>query len=158
VLGNPRVLSKQPLWHTLLAYFKEHGCLVEGPLTNLKQCLVQLHRPQRAFDKLAFGNSGTNTSRCAPPARRCSPAGPTAPGLAPASLLPCTGRQARQPPSCLPCPALPCPALPCPALPCPALPCPALPSRHGCSAPLPPAPPARPRPAAPQVPARGAGG
>ena len=29
VLGNPRVLSKQPLWNNLLCHFKDSGCLVE---------------------------------------------------------------------------------------------------------------------------------
>lgn len=46
ILGNPRVLSKQPLWNSLLSHFKENGCLVEGPLTNLKQSMVQLSRPK----------------------------------------------------------------------------------------------------------------
>lgn len=47
ILGNPRVLSKQPLWNALLTHFKEHGCLVEGPLNNLKPSMVQLARPRR---------------------------------------------------------------------------------------------------------------
>lgn len=47
VLGNPRVLTKQPLWAALLAHFKDSGCLVEGPLSNLKSSLVQIGRPSR---------------------------------------------------------------------------------------------------------------
>ncbi|KAJ1968503.1 ATP-dependent RNA helicase, partial [Dimargaris xerosporica] len=47
VLGNPRVLSRHGLWHDLLTYFKEHGCLVEGPLSSLKVSMVQLSRPRR---------------------------------------------------------------------------------------------------------------
>ncbi|PNG71053.1 Regulator of nonsense transcripts 1, partial [Tetrabaena socialis] len=47
VLGNPRVLSRQPLWNSLLSYFKEAGCLAEGPLTNLKPSMVQLHKPKK---------------------------------------------------------------------------------------------------------------
>ena len=30
VLGNPKVLSRHPLWNNLLCFFKEKGCLVEG--------------------------------------------------------------------------------------------------------------------------------
>lgn len=47
ILGNPRVLSKQPLWNGLLTHFKEQGCLVEGSLNNLKQSMVQLHKPRK---------------------------------------------------------------------------------------------------------------
>ena len=47
LLGNPRVLSRQPLWNGLLNYFKENGCLVEGPLANLKQSMVQLSKPKK---------------------------------------------------------------------------------------------------------------
>ena len=42
-----QVLSKQPLWNALLAHFKEQRCLVEGPLSALKQSLVQLARPTK---------------------------------------------------------------------------------------------------------------
>ena len=41
VLGNPKVLSKQPLWNNLLVHFKDNDCLVEGPLNNLKQSMVR---------------------------------------------------------------------------------------------------------------------
>lgn len=37
LFGNPKVLSRSPLWNNLLIHFKEAGCLVEGALTNLKQ-------------------------------------------------------------------------------------------------------------------------
>lgn len=47
MLGNPRVLSKSGLWNALLCHFREAGALVEGPLSNLKQSLVQLSRPVR---------------------------------------------------------------------------------------------------------------
>lgn len=47
VLGNAKVLSKQPLWHSLISHFKENRCLVEGPLSNLKQSVLQLTRPKR---------------------------------------------------------------------------------------------------------------
>ena len=46
VLGNPKVLSKQPLWNALLVHFKGNDVLVEGPLNNLKQSMVQFQKPQ----------------------------------------------------------------------------------------------------------------
>ena len=47
LLGNARVLAKQPLWNALLVHFRESGCLVEGPLQNLRQSLVQLPPPKK---------------------------------------------------------------------------------------------------------------
>eukprot|EP00879_Flechtneria_rotunda_P009589 GHRR01010035.1.p1 GENE.GHRR01010035.1~~GHRR01010035.1.p1 ORF type:complete len:580 (+),score=218.85 GHRR01010035.1:893-2632(+) len=58
LLGNPRVLSKQPLWNALLTHFKEHELLVEGPLTNLKPSMIALSNPKRKFDRAAFGVGG----------------------------------------------------------------------------------------------------
>jgi regulator of nonsense transcripts 1 len=63
VLGNPRVLSKQPLWNSLLQYFKEHGCLVEGPLTNLKPSMLQLHKPKRVRGRWGQRKSGCAAER-----------------------------------------------------------------------------------------------
>lgn len=40
-VGNPKVLSKQLLWSHLLTYYKENGVLVEGPLNNLKESVMQ---------------------------------------------------------------------------------------------------------------------
>lgn len=47
ILGNPKVLSKQALWNSLLVHFKENDCLVEGPLNNLKPSMVQFHKPKK---------------------------------------------------------------------------------------------------------------
>jgi len=52
ILGNPKVLSKQPLWNNLLCYFKENGCLVEGPLNNLKLSMVQFQKPRKFYPGL----------------------------------------------------------------------------------------------------------
>jgi regulator of nonsense transcripts 1 len=49
ILGNPKVLSKHPLWNYLLLHFKEQNCLVEGPLSNLQVSLVQFNRPKQAY-------------------------------------------------------------------------------------------------------------
>ena len=51
------LLPLQPLWNALLTHYKEHGCLVEGPLTNLKPSMVQLSRPRKV------GRAGGNLSR-----------------------------------------------------------------------------------------------
>jgi len=63
VLGNPRVLSKNPLWAALLLHFKDYDCLVEGPLNNLQPTYMTFARPKRniasdsryAFTALARG-------------------------------------------------------------------------------------------------------
>ncbi|PHT39760.1 Regulator of nonsense transcripts 1 [Capsicum baccatum] len=57
ILGNPKVLSKQPLWNGLLTHYKEHECLVEGPLNNLKQSMVQFQKPKKIYNerRLFFG-------------------------------------------------------------------------------------------------------
>jgi len=47
ILGNPKVLSKQPLWNNLLCHFKENSTLVEGPLNNLKLSMVQFQKPRK---------------------------------------------------------------------------------------------------------------
>ena len=49
ILGNPKVLAKHPLWHYLLLHFKERGCLVEGPLSNLQGSLLQFGRPKMGY-------------------------------------------------------------------------------------------------------------
>lgn len=49
ILGNPKVLSKHPLWHYLLLHFKGRNCLVEGPLNNLQVSLLQFSRPKTSY-------------------------------------------------------------------------------------------------------------
>lgn len=49
VIGNARVLSKQPLWNNLILHFKAHHLLVEGPLNELKQSSVQLQYPRKLY-------------------------------------------------------------------------------------------------------------
>ncbi|KAK4802278.1 hypothetical protein SAY86_000481 [Trapa natans] len=60
ILGNPKVLSKQPLWNSLLTHYKEHECLVEGPLNNLKQSMVQFQKPKKIYNdrRLFHGGPG----------------------------------------------------------------------------------------------------
>lgn len=47
ICGNAKVLAKQPLWSNLLNFYKELGVLVEGPLSNLKPCMLSLAPPQK---------------------------------------------------------------------------------------------------------------
>jgi regulator of nonsense transcripts 1 len=58
ILGNPKVLSKHPLWHWLLLHFKERNCLVEGPLSNLQISLLQFSRPKSNY-RPRYGNNST---------------------------------------------------------------------------------------------------
>lgn len=47
ICGNATVLCKDDLWNNLLNEFKRQGLLVEGPLMNLKPCMIQLRKPVR---------------------------------------------------------------------------------------------------------------
>lgn len=47
IIGNPKVLSRQSLWASLLSHYREEGVLVEGPLSNLKACVISIPRPKR---------------------------------------------------------------------------------------------------------------
>lgn len=47
ICGNAKILAKQELWNNLLNHYNENGMLVEGPLNNLKQCLLRLAPPQK---------------------------------------------------------------------------------------------------------------
>lgn len=80
ILGNPKVLSKHPLWHYLLLHFKERNCLVEGPLNNLQTSLLQFSRPKQSYRgpqryQMAYQHAnhmaaaGANGSRSSPIAR-----------------------------------------------------------------------------------------
>ena len=51
IIGNPKVLNKNELWHHLLIHFKEKNCLVEGPLNNLKLFLQHLPKPRQSRKK-----------------------------------------------------------------------------------------------------------
>ncbi|KAB8237426.1 putative regulator of nonsense transcripts [Aspergillus alliaceus] len=67
ILGNPKVLSKHPLWNCLLQHFKERHCLVEGPLSNLQESLIQFSRPKQAYRgpqrfQMAYNHASSVTS------------------------------------------------------------------------------------------------
>lgn len=48
IIGNAKVLSKQPLWNLLLNHFKKNSVIVEGPLNNLKASMVKFF-PAKKF-------------------------------------------------------------------------------------------------------------
>ncbi|CAF1360836.1 unnamed protein product [Rotaria magnacalcarata] len=50
IIGNPKVLSRQPLWNHLLTYYKEQRVLVEGPLNNLKESAIQFSKPKKLLN------------------------------------------------------------------------------------------------------------
>ncbi|KAG1666725.1 Regulator of nonsense transcripts 1 [Nymphon striatum] len=55
IVGNPKVLSKQPLWNHLLTFYKEQKVLVEGPLTNLKESMIQFSKPRKLTNTINPG-------------------------------------------------------------------------------------------------------
>lgn len=62
IVGNPKVLSKQPLWNHLLSFYKEQKVLVEGPLTNLKESLIQFAKPKKLTNSDNPGSHFMTTS------------------------------------------------------------------------------------------------
>jgi regulator of nonsense transcripts 1 len=56
IIGNARLLARNPLWYALLTHFQERNCVVEGPINNLQISMISLPKPKfNAQDKrLAF--------------------------------------------------------------------------------------------------------
>lgn len=46
IVGNPRLLARNPLWYSLLTHFQERDCIVEGPLNNLQISMINLPKPK----------------------------------------------------------------------------------------------------------------
>lgn len=55
IVGNPKVLSKQLIWNHLLTFYKESKVLVEGPLNNLKESLIQFSKPHKMTNPINLG-------------------------------------------------------------------------------------------------------
>ncbi|KAI9589511.1 regulator of nonsense transcripts 1 homolog [Glossina fuscipes] len=55
IVGNPKVLSKQPLWNHLLNFYKDRKVLVEGSLNNLRESLIQFQKPKKLVNTLNMG-------------------------------------------------------------------------------------------------------
>eukprot|EP00357_Protocruzia_adherens_P001695 CAMPEP_0115019440 /NCGR_PEP_ID=MMETSP0216-20121206/29450_1 /TAXON_ID=223996 /ORGANISM="Protocruzia adherens, Strain Boccale" /LENGTH=976 /DNA_ID=CAMNT_0002390921 /DNA_START=79 /DNA_END=3010 /DNA_ORIENTATION=- len=76
ICGNAKVLSRQTLWNNLLNYFKENEVLVEGPLSNLKQSMLQFRKPQKYYPEqkaLAFFQNSQMLQQLHPFARESLP-------------------------------------------------------------------------------------
>ena len=57
IIGNPKLLSKQPLWNNLLHHYKESDLLMEGPLSNLQHSVMKFSKPKRMVN---MANPGTH--------------------------------------------------------------------------------------------------
>ncbi|WFD33302.1 ATP-dependent RNA helicase [Malassezia cuniculi] len=59
IVGNPKVLNRDILWHYLLMHYKQRRVLVEGPLTNLQPSAMRFMRPRALRKKAAVGVAAT---------------------------------------------------------------------------------------------------
>lgn len=50
IIGNPKILAKNPLWNALVNYYKDHGGLVEGALSNLQPSMMSFPKPRNRPD------------------------------------------------------------------------------------------------------------
>jgi regulator of nonsense transcripts 1 len=66
ILGNPKLLSRHPLWYNLLSLYKEKNCLVEGPLTNLKVSMIQFAKPGKQNGDRRKGTEAQSFARSLP--------------------------------------------------------------------------------------------
>ncbi|VDL74700.1 unnamed protein product [Nippostrongylus brasiliensis] len=46
IIGNAKVLARQPLWNDLLTTFSQKNVIVEGPINNLKSVQITLPKPK----------------------------------------------------------------------------------------------------------------
>ncbi|WFD03012.1 ATP-dependent RNA helicase [Malassezia obtusa] len=77
IVGNPKVLSRDPLWYYLLQHFKAQQLLVEGPLTNLQPSMIQFPRvPPGVRANQRRQAEGLATDPVRAPFRRPQPPGP----------------------------------------------------------------------------------
>ncbi|XP_050430864.1 regulator of nonsense transcripts 1 homolog [Adelges cooleyi] len=53
LVGNPHILCKHPMWHSLLCYYSDNGALVEGPLNNMSPANVRLTAKAEPADRRA---------------------------------------------------------------------------------------------------------
>lgn len=62
-------------------YFKENECLVEGPLNNLKQSMVQFQKPRKIISERVFTLGGMHLGYNQPPMGNMPPGVPTMVGI-----------------------------------------------------------------------------
>ena len=55
--NNSGSCQQQPLWNHLLNFYKEQKVLVEGPLNNLKESMIQFAKPKKLVNSV---NPGTH--------------------------------------------------------------------------------------------------
>ncbi|GAV05937.1 hypothetical protein RvY_15988-2, partial [Ramazzottius varieornatus] len=55
IVGNAKILAKQPLWNHLLHHFAESGLLMDGPLTRLHPSTVDLPKLKRLHNPTPVG-------------------------------------------------------------------------------------------------------
>ncbi|MES1919775.1 Regulator of nonsense transcripts 1-like protein [Bonamia ostreae] len=63
IVGNPKVLSSNGLWHSLLSHYKKHHLLVEGPLESLTECFTRLSEPHGHFERKRLWAQHDNEDR-----------------------------------------------------------------------------------------------
>ncbi|KAL4085992.1 ATP-dependent helicase NAM7 [Phytophthora ramorum] len=73
VLGNPRVLAKQPLWNTLLNHYRDNQLIVEGPLNNLTPSHMQFPPPRHPGRGAHRNGNGPNRGPIPPLDSRFDP-------------------------------------------------------------------------------------
>ena len=56
IVGEPRLLARDPLWHALLTHYLSHGLLVEGPLNALRASRVKLPAPRQRKANLGIAH------------------------------------------------------------------------------------------------------
>ncbi|XP_071965805.1 regulator of nonsense transcripts 1-like [Antedon mediterranea] len=62
IVGNPKVLSRHPLWNHLLNHYKDQKVLVEGPLNNLKESHMQFSKPRKLVNPANPGGRFMSTA------------------------------------------------------------------------------------------------
>ena len=75
IIGNARLLARNPLWNALLTHFQERDCLVEGPLNNLQTSQISLPRAKvsnhdKRLNFTALGGQGLDDHGAFPPMQR----------------------------------------------------------------------------------------
>lgn len=63
LFGNPKVLSRSPMWNNLLVHFKDRGCLVEGALHDLRQSSMTFRASKRVAPPSSYLNEPLPTQQ-----------------------------------------------------------------------------------------------
>merc|ERR1711998_276323 len=70
IIGNAKLLSKNPLWNALLRHYQDRECLVDGPLNNLRPSNMNIpfvspmDRPEeKRYHNTALGERQRNDRR-----------------------------------------------------------------------------------------------